>query len=116
MNSRVIFGIGCISSALRVVIGAIGGHRKDWNFEKQMTFQKALNYQFSNSIGMIIAAFTKNPFIPFSLFFMANILFCLPLYMQLFFHSKNKFLSKCPPLGGICMILGWFHLAFIVSI
>lgn len=107
-----IYQTGCLSVAATIIMGAIGGHRKDWSENQRETYHKAVFYQFMNSIGMIVASRSKSPKFSYTLFGMGIAFFCLPLYHKVLFQSEKY--SSIPPLGGVSMIVGWIWLALMV--
>lgn len=107
-----IYQTGCLCMAGTIIMGAIGGHRKDWSEYQRETYHKAVFYQFMNSIGMLVASKSKSPKLPYTLFGMGIAFFCLPLYHKVIFQSEKY--TKIPPIGGISMIIGWIWLAIMV--
>lgn len=105
--------IGCINAALGIVMGAAGGHKKEWSQERKDIFHKALFYQFMNSVGMILSSISSYPQIPLALFLSGTILFSGSLYHRAF-TDKQDYSKKYPPFGGTAMIIGWIYLSFMI--
>lgn len=107
------FRLGCFNTALGIIIGAAGGHKKEWSQERKDIFHKALFYQFMNSIGMILSSIYTYHQIPLGLFLAGTFLFSGPLFHRAF-TDKQDFSKIYPPYGGICMIIGWVFLGVMI--
>lgn len=107
---NISYMLGCLSSSLGIVIGAAGGHKKEWSQERKDLFTKATMYHFINNVGLIVGSFNA----PFNystvLFTIGILLFSGPLYHKAFTGTEQ--FKKFPPYGGMCMIAGWLLLAF----
>lgn len=105
------YKLGCLSTAVGIIVGAAGGHNTHWPQERKDIFHKGLLYHFMNSVGMIFSSFNPSSTISSFLFGCGILLFCLPLYHRAF--TDQKTLSGfLPPYGGFSMIFGWVLLAF----
>ena len=112
--SPLNFRIGCFNAALGIIMGAAGGHKKEWSQERKDIFHKALFYQFTNSVALMISSMTNSyTFVPISLFLGGTLLFSGSLYHRAFTDSQD--LSKrLPPYGGIAMIIGWIFMGCVI--
>ncbi|EGR29343.1 inner membrane protein, putative [Ichthyophthirius multifiliis] len=103
--------LGCMNCAFLVIVGAAGGHKKEWTQERKDTFQKAQFYHFTNGAGIILSSFVNQSMqLSSVLFILGTALFCASLYHKAF-TQKDDYSKIYPPFGGMCMILGWIALA-----
>lgn len=107
------FRLGCFNAALGIIIGAIGGHKKEWPQERKDIFQKALFYQFMNSVGLFASSICIYSKISSTLFISGTLLFSGSLYHRAF-TDKQDLSKKFTPFGGMCMIFGWIFLGFFI--
>ena len=113
--------IGAILVAIAIILGAFGSHvlktrlsPKDFEI-----FNTANNYHFLNSLSIITIAllgFSLSPDIiykPLIIIFSGTIIFSFSLYLLLF--TQIRWLGAITPIGGLCLIVGWFLLAYNIS-
>ena len=103
--------MGCLSTAVQIVIASMGGHKSEWAQDRKDVFHKALFYHFMNNIGWILASKNLKSRNYSSIFFgLGTLLFSGVLYYRCFTNEKKY--SFLNPFGGVSMILGWVLLAF----
>lgn len=107
------YRLGCLNVALGIIIGAAGGHKKEWSQERKDIFHKALFYQFVSSVGLMVSSMSSYSNIPLVLFLTGTVLFSGSLYHRAF-TDKTDLSKKFPPYGGMAMIAGWIFLGFMV--
>ncbi len=107
------FRLGCFNVAIGIIMGAAGGHKKEWSQERKDIFHKALFYQFVSSIGMMVSSMSPYSPLPLALFISGTVLFSGSLYHRAF-TDKQDLSKKLPPYGGMSMIIGWIFLGLMV--
>jgi uncharacterized membrane protein YgdD (TMEM256/DUF423 family) len=114
MLNSLIFRLGALNAGTSIIIQAIGGHNKDWDIDRKLTFSKAFELQITSAIGMMICAHRNKTFISLSpsfLFLAGCFLFSGVAYYRCF--KDNKQYNYLMPPGGTCIILGWLLLALL---
>ena len=101
-----LFRIGCINSALSILIASAGGHNP-WDEERKRLFSLANNHHMFSSFG-ILAASLRSKTIPVILFLVGSGLFSGILYYRCF--ENNRSMNYLMPIGGVSNILGWMLL------
>jgi hypothetical protein len=51
----ILWKIGCLNTALAVIVAAAGGH-KDWEIERKLIFNSAFILHLASGIGIILAS------------------------------------------------------------
>jgi uncharacterized membrane protein YgdD (TMEM256/DUF423 family) len=113
---RVFFGLGAISGALAVVLGAFAAHglRARLSAEALATFETGARYHLSHALALLAVgwACTRWPG-PWTtaagwLFVTGTVLFSGSLYLLAV--SGVRALGAVTPFGGLAFILGWLAL------
>lgn len=112
--------IGALSAGVGVIMGALGSHalRSQLGVDSLRAWEIATDYQLVHAIGLLIvdrlqhqSAMHGRIFAPVGgLFLLGTLLFCGSLYGLALTHWT--FLGPITPLGGLCLISGWFLLAY----
>jgi uncharacterized membrane protein YgdD (TMEM256/DUF423 family) len=107
--------IGAILAMLGVMIGAFGAHALKSILEangRVDTFETAVKYHFYHAIGLLIIGLLSNLQPSKWLSYAGN---CLLVGVIIFSGSLYAlcvsgvtFLGAITPIGGVCMIAGWF--------
>eukprot|EP01119_Soliformovum_irregulare_P012016 TRINITY_DN3085_c0_g1_i1.p1 TRINITY_DN3085_c0_g1~~TRINITY_DN3085_c0_g1_i1.p1 ORF type:complete len:132 (-),score=21.49 TRINITY_DN3085_c0_g1_i1:38-433(-) len=121
-NPSIWFGIGAISAASAVGLGAFGAHGlrtslRNHHTEKEVeriakTYDKGAHYHLTHSLGLMACSLVPNPFAKFAAgFFLGGMtLFSGSLYAMAVTGEKR--LGPITPIGGVAFIAGWLTLAF----
>ncbi|MBI3235766.1 MAG: DUF423 domain-containing protein [Bacteroidetes bacterium] len=115
---------GAIILAFAVALGAFGAHGLKSLIEEDSlkTFETGVRYQFYHAFGVVICGIlnvvlNSNKFkAPFVWFVSGIILFSGSLYILCFreYLENLKYIGMITPIGGICFIIGWLRLAYIL--
>lgn len=121
---KSMFQTGCMFAGTAVILGAFGAHAlKDVLSPTDLsTFETGVRYQFLQAFGTVMIAVSlrrlkeKTARNVWYLFMFGSILFSGSLYLLavrslLDLTDQLKVLGALTPIGGICFIAGWFHLA-----
>ena len=102
---------GGVLGFLAVGMGAMGTHYLELTEPERLAWSTAVDYQMWHAIVLLVA-----PLIPFSAsrifpFLIASfaagiVLFSGSIYLLVL--TKNSLWGPITPLGGICILLGWF--------
>lgn len=113
MTIWVVFG--SLLAGLGVVLGAFGSHGLEGvlSAEQLESFQVAVRYQMLHAVVLVVLGLFANQYsipywIPFT-FLVGIVLFSGSIY-GLLLGPGWKFLGPITPLGGGCLIVGWFSL------
>lgn len=118
MTYRLCFFLASCLAGLSVLFGAFMAHAlKDKISDYYLgIFDTATRYQMYHAFALFIMAFLLRNQSNFMLqltsflFFIGTLIFCGSLYLLVF--TKIKALGAITPIGGICLILAWFLLAY----
>ncbi len=112
--------VGALSAGVGVILGALGSHalRSQLGEDSLRAWEIATDYQLVHAIGLLLvdrlqqeSAMGIRAFAPVGgLFLLGTLLFCGSLYGLALTHWT--FLGPVTPLGGLCLISGWFLLAY----
>lgn len=121
MQNKFIL-IGAILAMLGVIIGAFGAHALKSILEANSrvdTFETAVKYHFYHAIGLLIIGLLSNLQPSKWLSYAGN---CLLIGVIIFSGSLYAlcvsgitFLGAITPIGGVCMIAGWFLVIVAVT-
>ena len=102
---------GGVLGFLAVGMGAMGAHHLALSESESRAWSTAVDYQMWHAILLLVV-----PLVPFSAsrtfpyliasFFVGIVLFSGSIYMLVL--TKNSLWGPITPLGGICILLGWF--------
>ena len=118
MTYRLCFFLASCLAGLSVLFGAFMAHAlKDKISDYYLgIFDTATRYQMYHAFALFIMAFLLQNQSNFMLqltsflFFIGTLIFCGSLYLLVF--TKIKALGAITPIGGMCLILAWFLLAY----
>ena len=117
MTLKIAFLFAAFAGALGVVLGAFGAHALRGSIEPRLieTFQTAVQYQLIHALALLLVSLTMGwlgqslSFEISAYAFMAGIiLFSGSLYGLVL--TEMRWLGPVTPLGGLCLIVGWFAL------
>ncbi len=117
MTLKIAFLFAAFAGALGVVLGAFGAHALRGSIEPRLieTFQTAVQYQLIHALALLLVSLTMGwlgqslSFEISAYAFMAGIiLFSGSLYGLVL--TEMRWLGPVTPLGGLCLIVGWFTL------
>lgn len=117
---RIAWTIGSISAFIGVAAGAFGAHALKARVDPDMllVYETAVRYQLIHAIALLAVglAATLRPgrrwSIPTALFAAGTVLFSGSLYALTL--SGIRWLGAVTPLGGLCFLLGWLAVIWIV--
>jgi len=116
---RLFFALGAVFGFLSVAAGAFGAHALSARLapDRLELFELAARYQMYHALALIAAAFAVDRFgstaTPAGWFFTVGILiFCGTIYALAF--GAPRWFGAITPIGGVCMLIGWFLLAWSV--
>ena len=116
--ARVFFGLGAVSAALAVALGAFAAHglRSRVSPEALQIFETGARYHMYHALGLLAVAwaFSRWPG-PWTsaagwLFVAGTLLFSGSLYLLAV--TGVRAIGAITPLGGLAFILGWLALAW----
>eukprot|EP01015_Nassula_variabilis_P034406 TRINITY_DN846_c0_g1_i9.p2 TRINITY_DN846_c0_g1~~TRINITY_DN846_c0_g1_i9.p2 ORF type:complete len:135 (+),score=5.73 TRINITY_DN846_c0_g1_i9:64-468(+) len=107
-SDAFMFKVGCLNGLLATILGAMGGHKNEWQQNRNDIWRTAQLYQFISTFGMIVNSFRPSSSYPFTFFCLSVLLFALPLYYRAW--TEQKTFSILAPFGGISMMLAWLFL------
>ena len=115
---RVFFGVGALSAALAVALGAFAAHglRARLSAEALATFETGARYHVYHALALLAVAWAvgrwPSPWVSAAgwLFVAGTILFSGSLYLLAV--TGLRALGAITPLGGLAFILGWLALAW----
>ena len=108
---------GGVLGFLAVGMGAMGAHHLGLTESERSAWSTAVDYQMWHALVLLVVSLT--PFSASRVFslliasFVAGIaLFSGSIYLLVL--TKNSFWGPITPLGGVCILLGWFLLILSV--
>ncbi|MGB5866744.1 MAG: DUF423 domain-containing protein [Arcobacteraceae bacterium] len=113
-NTKTFMVIASFMMALTIAIGAFGAHGLKIYLDDYATeiYQKAVSYQFYNTLGLFFISFVsyllpKSSKIVKSYYFVlfGTLIFSCSLYILAL--TKIFWLGAITPIGGTSMIIGW---------
>jgi uncharacterized membrane protein YgdD (TMEM256/DUF423 family) len=115
---RVFLGLGALSAALAVALGAFAAHglKARLSPEALVTFETGARYQMYHALALLAVAWaaTRWPGTAVTaagwLFVAGTLLFSGSLYLLA--TTGVRALGAITPLGGLAFILGWLALAW----
>jgi uncharacterized membrane protein YgdD (TMEM256/DUF423 family) len=117
---RVFLGLGAVSAALAVALGAFAAHglRSRVSAEALQIFETGARYQMYHALGLVAVAWAAARW-PGGwasaagwLFVIGTVLFAGSLYLLVV--TGVRALGAITPVGGLAFILGWLALAWAV--
>jgi uncharacterized membrane protein YgdD (TMEM256/DUF423 family) len=116
---RSILGTGAVLMALALALGAFGAHGLEVFLAENgrtATFETAVKYHFYHALGIIMMGVLskmemKGVHISASLLFSGILIFSGSLYILCL--SGIGILGAITPIGGLLLIAGWIHFAWI---
>jgi uncharacterized membrane protein YgdD (TMEM256/DUF423 family) len=118
--TRVFFGLGAVSAALAVALGAFAAHGLRGRVSPDMVtvFETGARYHMYHALALIAVAWATTrgagggATVAGWLFVAGTILFSGSLYVLAL--TGQRWLGAITPLGGAAFILGWLALAVAV--
>lgn len=121
MKNKSVFW-GAVLAGAAVALGAFGAHilRQRLEPEQMATFQTGVQYQCIHALGLIAAGILHkdNPHkrirVAAYAFCLGIVLFAGSLYaitLGYITHINLRWMGAITPLGGLCFLAGWVHLA-----
>ena len=127
MNQNKIISIAAILGGLSVALGAFGAHGLESMVEAGKvapddlkTYETAVRYQFYHTFAILALGLgysflnAKHTKLALGLFLTGIIIFSGSLYFLVFSEpllgTRLSFLGAVTPLGGLCLIAGWFFM------
>lgn len=115
---RVFFGLGSVSAALAVALGAFAAHglRSRISPEALQTFETGARYHMYHALGLLAAAWAMTRWPGGAataagwLFVAGTLLFSGSLYLVAVTGVRG--LGAITPFGGLAFMLGWLALAW----
>jgi len=107
--------LGSFLAGLGVVLGAFGSHGLEGvlSADQLDTYEVAVRYQMLHALVLVVVGlFAEQHSIPLwiPLSFLVGILLFSGSIYALVLGPGWKFLGPVTPLGGLCLIVGWFAL------
>ena len=115
---RLFFGLGCVSAAIAVALGAFGAHGLRARLVPDMlaTFEIGVRYQMYHALALLAVglAVPRWPSLALGgwLFVAGTIVFSGSLYALAL--TGQRWLGAVTPVGGAAFIAGWLALAWVV--
>ncbi len=100
----------CISAAIAIVAGAFGAHAASGSAIEWL--KTGASYQLVHAVAVFIAG-RRNP-APSRMLLVGSVIFSFSLYALAL--GAPRWLGAVAPLGGGAMIIGWFWMAYRVSV
>ena len=117
MNSQTAFRISAVLGFLAVALGAFGAHGLQDLLEKNgriATWETAAHYHLAHSVVLLlIAALPSFRRTAWWLMLAGVVIFSGTLYVLAL--TNLKWIGAITPLGGVCLLAGWFALAKPIS-
>jgi uncharacterized membrane protein YgdD (TMEM256/DUF423 family) len=118
MKHKFFIMWAAISGFIATCLGAFGAHALKARLSVEMLtiYQTAVSYHFYHSIALLLLGLLmityNNKYLVFSgiMFGIGVLLFSGSLYMLAI--TEVKLLGMITPIGGVCLLIGWFYLAF----
>lgn len=116
--TRLFFGLGCVSAAVAVALGAFGAHALRGRLvpDMQAVFEIGVRYQMYHALALlgVSVAHGRWPSAPIVaagwLFALGTVAFSGSLYLLALTGQRG--LGAITPLGGAALIAGWLALAW----
>jgi uncharacterized membrane protein YgdD (TMEM256/DUF423 family) len=113
---RLFFGLGCVSAALAVALGAFGAHGLRNRLVPDMlsVFEIGVRYQMYHALALLAVALAHGRWPSATLtaagwlFVAGTVVFSGTLYLLAI--TGQRWLGAITPLGGACLIVGWLVL------
>lgn len=118
---RLFFGLGAVSGATAVALGAIGAHalRAQVSSADLQIFETGVRYQMYHALALLAAASvlarsgSRLASAAGWLFVFGTVIFSGTLYLLTL--SGARWLGAVTPLGGVALIAGWLCLALAAT-
>jgi uncharacterized membrane protein YgdD (TMEM256/DUF423 family) len=115
---RLFFGLGCVSAAIAVTLGAFGAHGLRGRLVPDMlsVFEIGVRYQMYHALALLGVALAHGRWpstailISGWLFIAGTVVFSGSLYLLAV--TGQRWLGAVTPLGGAAFIAGWLALAW----
>ena len=115
---RLFFGLGCVSAAMAVGLGAFGAHGLRHRLVPDMlsVFEIGVRYQMYHALALLGVALAHGRWPSTAttlagwLFIGGTVVFSGTLYLLAL--SGQRWLGAITPLGGAALIAGWLVLAW----
>ena len=116
--TRFWFIAGSIAAGAGVVLGAFGAHalKAMVGTDLLAVFETAVRYQMYHALGLLAVAWASTRWSPKWtsasgwLLLVGILVFSGSLYLMVL--TGARWLGVVTPIGGVCLIAGWFALAF----
>jgi uncharacterized membrane protein YgdD (TMEM256/DUF423 family) len=115
---RLFFGLGALSGAMAVALGAFGAHGLKARLPADLlaTFETGVRYQMYHALALLAVAWAVTRWSGSSLpaaagwlFVAGTVLFSCSLYLLAL--TGQRWLGAITPLGGVAFVAGWVCLA-----
>ncbi|MEC4113891.1 DUF423 domain-containing protein [Myroides pelagicus] len=111
---------GSLLGGLAVILGAFGAHalKKRMNPDSLASFETGVKYQMYHAILLIALSFLPKEDIltnAINILILGTILFSFSIYgltLSGTFGKKIRILGPITPIGGLCLVIGWFILFY----
>jgi uncharacterized membrane protein YgdD (TMEM256/DUF423 family) len=120
-NTKNFMVTASFMMALTIVIGAFGAHGLRPYLDEYSTeiYEKAVSYQFYNTLGLFFISFVSYLLPKFSkikkafyFILIGTLIFSFSLYILAL--TKIMWLGAITPIGGTCMIIGWILCGYCI--
>lgn len=116
--AHLFFGLGCVSAAIAVALGAFGAHGLRGLLVPDMliAFEIGVRYQMYHALALLGVAVAHGRWPSTAvvaagwLFVLGTVLFSGSLYLLAV--TGQRWLGAITPLGGAALIVGWLALAW----
>ena len=117
---KILLIIGSLFAALSVLLGAFGAHgvKNRLSMEDLAIFETAVRYQMYHALGILLMGVVsfylteKLVSIPAYFLILGIIIFSGSLFLLVF--TNLKWFGAITPIGGLCLIIGWLLIAYII--
>ena len=117
---RLFAAAGAVSGFLAVALGAFGAHglRQRLSPEMLAVFETGVRYQVYHALALFAVAWAASRWASLQatwagwLFIVGTVVFSGSLYVLA--TSGTRWLGAVTPVGGICLLAGWFSLAWAI--
>lgn len=126
LNNKNLLILISISGLLAVCIGAFGAHGLEGKIspESLTSYKTGVSYQFYHTLAalasyiLLIDNQSKTKLWPSWLFIIGNLLFSGSIYLlttrTLTGIENTTWLGPITPIGGVCYIMGWAMMIYII--
>lgn len=120
-NTKNFMVIAAFMMAITIAIGAFGAHGLKPYLDEYSSeiYEKAVSYQFYNTLGLFFISFvsfllpmSSKIFKSFYFILIGTIIFSFSLYILAL--TKIMWLGAITPIGGSLMIIGWILLGYVI--